>query len=226
MDGCENVAVARQLCRKHYTRWKRTGDPTTARPKLPKGTHVTCTVDGCEKPHVTKGLCEMHRWRVRHEGSPGAAAPRQGRAPRAEKGPCAVEGCDRRSTTQAGHCKMHYERIRRTGHAGPAGLMVRPNGTGGVTKEGYIRLTMPDGRRVFQHVHVMERHLDRRLVPGENVHHKSGVKDDNRIENLELWYVMQPTGQRVADLIAYVTKYFPDEVRQALAARHQTIAHE
>lgn len=212
------MVVARKMCRKHYTRWQRTGDATTARPKLAKGTYATCTVEGCDKPHVTKGLCEMHRWRVRYEGTPGSAAPRQGRAARVEKGPCAVEGCDRASTTQAGHCKLHYERIRRTGHAGPPQIMVRPNGTGGLTKEGYIRLTLPDGRRVLEHVRVMERYLDRQLIPGENVHHRNGVKDDNRIENLELWLVVQPTGQRVTDLIAYVTKYFPDEVRQALAS--------
>jgi len=97
--------------------------------------------------------------------------------------------------------------------------MVRPNGTGCLTEDGYIRLTMPDGRRVLEHVHVMEQYLGRPLVPGENVHHRHGIKDDNRIEHLELWYVVQPTGQRVSDLIAYVTKYFPEEVRQALATR-------
>ena len=124
IDGCVNVVVARKMCRKHYTRWQRTGDATTARAKLSNHAYTTCTVDGCERPHITKGLCEMHRWRQRYEGDPGGAEPRQGRKPRAPQGPCAIEGCDRQAKTKAGHCKLHYERIRRTGHPGPPGSMI------------------------------------------------------------------------------------------------------
>jgi hypothetical protein len=85
------------------------------------------------------------------------------------------------------------------------------NWRGGRTKHhaGYLIIHQPDHPRggakgyVFEHVLVMERMLGRRLAQDETVHHRNGIRDDNRPENLELWTRPQPPGIRVADAIAW-----------------------
>lgn len=56
---------------------------------------------------------------------------------------------------------------------------------------------------IREHRYIMEQHLGRPLLPTETVHHKNGVKHDNRIENLELWTTSHPYGQRVEDVVAW-----------------------
>ena len=56
---------------------------------------------------------------------------------------------------------------------------------------------------VREHRLVMEDHLGRYLTKDERIHHKNGIRDDNRIENLELWASVHPYGQRASDLVKF-----------------------
>ncbi len=80
-----------------------------------------------------------------------------------------------------------------------------PGWKGGITyhKKGYLMRLVPGRKYVFEHILVMEESLGRRLLKGENVHHRNGIKDDNRLENLELWTRPQPAGIRVTDAVKW-----------------------
>jgi hypothetical protein len=62
----------------------------------------------------------------------------------------------------------------------------------------------------------MEAMIGRPMEPWEQVHHKNGIKHDNRPDNLELWIGRQPPGQRVTDLVGFVVRYYRDAVVAAL----------
>lgn len=112
-----------------------------------------------------------------------------------------------------GLCSAHYQQVRRTGNILTDETRTKaPDGAGALTKSGY-RLITVSGKRRMEHRHIMEQHLGRPLLSDETVHHKNGIRDDNRIENLELWVSHHPSGQRPEDLLTWadeiISRYRP-----------------
>ncbi|WP_424218005.1 HNH endonuclease [Thauera humireducens] len=155
-----------------------------------------CSVLNCDRlADTASGMCFTHR-----EYSRTGRALKQLKPKALRTQPslmCQFEGCGNPARAK-GYCTGHLGQIR-------AGINLRPlrnEWKGCLNKDGY-RVIKVAGKKMMEHRHVMEKHLGRALMTNETVHHINGVKDDNRIENLELWASGQPRGQRVADKVLW-----------------------
>ena len=120
---------------------------------------------------------------------------------------CKVNGCNRTDIHGHGLCLMHYRRNRRHGEPGEAGRERKPAAEKIINSSGYVRVNLGTANEnILEHRLVMQEHLGRELAADEYVHHRNGVRTDNRIENLELKSSYHAKGQTIPELLRYANE--------------------
>ena len=184
-------------------------------PRKPKGRAIKGTLGGNKTVRRGPRYCVMHLYRIRKYGEPGPAESTKG-----TRGTCAIPDCGL-VTEAKGLCKRHNSQRRRGITPGTPIRTYAPKGSGYIQASSGYRIVRRDGKQVREHRMIMEEILGRPLRPFEDVHHRNGIRHDNRPENLEV--MVRTRGQRVADLVDFIVTHYEAEVLSRLDAKRCSV---
>jgi len=100
----------------------------------------------------------------------------------------------RQKTGLCSHCCLQSKRVTYHGHGHPCWKGGRNRVRGGwiqvyIERSDFFYSMADKNNYVLEHRLIMAKHLNRCLLPWEIVHHKNGVRDDNRLGNLKLFSI-------------------------------------
>ncbi len=232
VEGCSRPAEKKLMCRNHYANAKRAYlikcSVSDCENKEGFGRKGLCNKHylakyrrenarlcaHCQRPSIAKGMCAAHYSRAKRGVS--AAQPL---GIRYNGQLCSQPDCAN-PARGLGLCKFHYSRQR---EGVPLDAPPRaPTLRSFINTWGYVTTVCADGKYRQAHRMVMAEHIGRELLRHETVHHKNGVRTDNRLSNLELWTKHQPNGQRVVDKVDWAREIldiygdlFPEKPRRS-----------
>lgn len=144
-----------------------------------------CSVEGCDRPHEAKGYCNAHYLQYWKYGEIKRAEVKE----RKNHTGCLVEGCPDNHYCR-GYCVRHYNQTLKHGEIKFKNRVLSPR-KGEMRNMGYIYLLRKDHPCADKDGYVKranivwEENTGQTVWPPAIIHHKNGIKNDDRFENLE-----------------------------------------
>ena len=218
--GCPNKAMPGLkdgYCQSHHRRSVegKEMDSPLRRPNEGECEFTGEQTGNCGRPQYAKGLCRVHYERSLQGREMDAPIRRSWQMGESLVGQCTVEDetgrCPRRVNAR-GMCNTHYLRWQKTGGSGPVALLRKAAGEGHLNDRGYVEIQVGGVKR-HQHLWVADEMIGVRVDTSKfEVHHKNGIRNDNRPENLEIVPIGHGAGQHFEDLVPFIVEHSLDEL--------------
>lgn len=207
IEGCNNLEKVRihQLCKAHYSKLQKYGDPTVSKIRT-----FTCSVENCDRlARTDSDLCDMHHKRKLRNGDPEKLTRQKAKGVQCNWKDCTAEvyyngmcsshlrlsklnrdyfliesnkglqckasNCNNEAKIK-GYCDRHYNSTKVYNRDF---LIKREYGTGSIVN-GYKYITV-DGEQIAEHIYLAQKALGKKLPKDAVVHHMNGNGTDNYI---------------------------------------------